>query len=83
MTKIIPKKKKCKKAKWLSEEALQIAEKRREVKDKGEREIYNQLRASMVAQMIKNLPTTQETRVQSLGWEDPLGKGKAIPTPVF
>ena len=32
-----PKKKKCKKAKWLSEEVLQIAEKRREVKDKGER----------------------------------------------
>ena len=35
-----PKKKKCKKAKWLSEEALEIAEKRREVKDKGKREIY-------------------------------------------
>ena len=35
--KAIPKKKKCKKAKWLSEEAFQIAEKRREVKDKGER----------------------------------------------
>ena len=35
--KTIPKKKKCKKAKWLSEEALQIAEKRREVKSKGER----------------------------------------------
>ena len=34
----IPKKKKCKKAKWLSEEALQIAEKRRKVKGKGERE---------------------------------------------
>ena len=34
--KTIPKKKKCKKAKWLSEEALQIAEKRREDKDKGE-----------------------------------------------
>ena len=33
--KTIPKKKKCKKAKWLSEEALQIAEKRREVKDEG------------------------------------------------
>ena len=38
MTKIIPKKKKCKKAKWLSEEALQIAEKRREAKGKGEKE---------------------------------------------
>ena len=38
-------KKKCKKAKWLSEEALQIAEKRREVKGKGERERYTQLNA--------------------------------------
>ena len=36
--KIIPKKKKCKKAKWLSEEGLQIAVKRREVKGKGEKE---------------------------------------------
>ena len=36
--KIIPKKKKCKKAKWLSEEALQIAVKRREAKSKGEKE---------------------------------------------
>ena len=38
MTKTILKKKKCEKAKWLSEEALQIAEKRREAKGKGERE---------------------------------------------
>ena len=38
--KTIPKKKKCKKAIWLSEEALQIAEKRREVKGKGEKERY-------------------------------------------
>ena len=38
--KTIPKKKKCKKAKWLSEEALQIAEKRREAKEKGEKERY-------------------------------------------
>ena len=38
--KIIPKKKKCKKAKWLSEEALQIAVKRREAKGKGEKERY-------------------------------------------
>ena len=38
--KIIPKIKKCKKAKWLSEEALQIAMKRREAKGKGEKEIY-------------------------------------------
>ena len=38
--KTIPKEKKFKKAKWLSEEALQIAEKRREAKGKGEKEIY-------------------------------------------
>ena len=38
--KTIPKKKKCKKEKWLSEEALQISEKRREVKGKGEKERY-------------------------------------------
>ena len=37
--KIIPKKKKCKKAKWFSEEALQIAEKRKEAKGKGEKDI--------------------------------------------
>ena len=43
MTKTILKKKKCKKAKWLSEEALQIAEKRREVKSKGKRERQTQL----------------------------------------
>ena len=43
--KTIPKKKKCKKAKWLSEEALQIAEKIREVKVKGEKERYTHLNA--------------------------------------
>ena len=43
--KIIPKKKKCKKAKWLSEEALQIAVKRREAKSKGEKERYSHLNA--------------------------------------
>ena len=45
MIKTIPKKKKCKKAKWLSEEALQIAEKRREVKGKGGKERYTHLNA--------------------------------------
>ena len=43
--KTIPKKKKCKKAKWLSEEALQIAEKRREPKGKGEKKRYTHLNA--------------------------------------
>ena len=43
--KTIPKKKKCKKTKWLSQEALQIAEKRREAKSKGEKERYTHLNA--------------------------------------
>ena len=45
MNKTIPKKKKCKKAKWLSDEALQIAEKRTEAKGKGEKERYTHLNA--------------------------------------
>ena len=45
LIKTTPKKKKCKKAKWLSEEALQIAEKRREAKGKGEKGRYTHLNA--------------------------------------
>ena len=45
VTKTIPKKKRCKKANWLSEEALQTAENRRKAKGKGERESYTQLNA--------------------------------------
>ena len=45
MIKTTPKKKKCKKAKWFSKEALQIAEKRREAKGKGEKERYTHLNA--------------------------------------
>ena len=43
--KTIPKKNNCKKTKWLSEEALQLPEKRREAKDKGEKERYEHLNA--------------------------------------
>ena len=45
--KTTPQKKKCKKAKWLSEEALQIAEKRREANEKGEKERYTHLNAEL------------------------------------
>ena len=45
VTKTIPQRKKCKKAKWLSEEALQIAEERRKAKGKGERERFTQMKA--------------------------------------
>ena len=41
------------------------------------------LRASLVAQMVKNPPAMQETRVQFLGWEDPLGKGLATHSSVL
>ena len=56
MIKTIPNKKKCKKAKWLSEEALQIAEKRREAKGKGEKERYTHLNAELqrIARRDKN-----------------------------
>ena len=55
MTKIIPEKKIWKKAKWLSEEALKIAEERTEAKDKGERERYTQLNAEFkrIARRVK------------------------------
>ena len=52
--KTIPKKKKCKKAKWLSKEALQIAVKRREAKGKGEKEGYNHLSAEFQRIARKN-----------------------------
>ena len=39
--------------------------------------------ASLVAQLVKNPPATLETWVQSLGWEDPLEKGKATPSSIL
>ena len=56
MIKTIPQKKKCKKAKWLSEEALHIAEKRREAKGKREKERYKRLNAEFqrLAREIRN-----------------------------
>ena len=47
MTKTIPKKKKCTRAKWLSEEALQIPEERRKAKSKGERNRYTKLNSEL------------------------------------
>ena len=58
--KTIPKKKKCKKAKWLSEEALQIAVNRREVKGKGEKERHTHLNAEFqrIARRDKKKPSS-------------------------
>ena len=39
--------------------------------------------ALLIAQLVKNLPTVQKTWVQSLGWEDPLKKGKATPSSIL
>ena len=53
--KTIPKKNKCKKAKWLSGEALQIAVKRREAKSKGEKERYIHLNAEFLSDQCKKI----------------------------
>ena len=71
--KTIPKKKKCKKAKWLSEEALQIAEKRRDAKGKGEKERYTHLNAAfqrMVRRDKKAFLGDQCKEIEeNIGWE--------------
>ena len=68
----------------MSEEALQIAEKRREGKSKLEKEKYTHLNAEfqiiVKAQTVKRRPAMWETQVRSLGWEDPLEKGKIYAT---
>ena len=65
-TKTIPKKKKCKKAKWLSEETLQIAVKRREEKSKGEKERYTYLNAEIqrIARRDKAFLSVQSKEIE-------------------
>ena len=72
LIKNIPEKKKCKKAKWLSEEALQIAEKRREAKGKGEQERYTHLNAEF--QRIARRDTKDFLSDQSKEIEENNGK---------
>ena len=72
--KTIPKKKKCKNAKWLSEEALQIAVKRREVKSKGEKVIYTHLNAEFqrIARRDKKAFLSDQCKKKwrkTIGWE--------------
>ena len=70
--KTIPKKKKCKKTKWLSGEALQIAVKRREAKSKGERERYKNLNAEFqrIARRIKKPSSMQRNRGKQQNGKD-------------
>ena len=71
--KTIPNKKKCKKAKWLSEEALQIAEKRREAKGKGEKERYTHLndKFQRIARREKKASSASNAKKQwkTIEWE--------------
>ena len=73
MTKTIPKKKKCKKAKWLSEEGLQIAGKRRKAKCKGEMERYTQTEGVLGGASGKEL-TCQCRRFKRRGFNSFSGK---------
>ena len=74
--KTISKKKKCKKAKWLSEEGLQTAEKRREAKGKGEKEIYTCLNADLqrIARRDKKAFLSDQDHLQ----EKEMQKGKMV-----
>ena len=74
MTKTIPKKKKCKKAKWLSEEALQIAEERKEEKGKGEREGDTQLNAEFQRIVRRNKKAFLSEQCKEIGENNRKGK---------
>ena len=89
VTKTIPKKKKCKKTKWLSDEALQIAEKGREAKDKGDRERYSQLNAEF-QRIAKRDKKTLSDQCKEIEEKNRMGKTRDlfnktgdIPTEIF
>ena len=70
MTKTIPRKKKCKKAKWLSEEALQIDEKRRNTKGKGERVLNTELQRIEREIRRPSSVTRERNRGKQQNWKD-------------
>ena len=72
------KKKKCKKAKWLSEEALQIAEKSREVKDKGERERYTHLNAEFQRVARRDKKAFLSNRCKEIEENNRMGKTRDL-----
>ena len=74
VTKTIPKKKKCTKAKWLSEEALQIAEEKREVKSKGEGERYIQLNAEFQRIARRDKKAFFNEQCKEIGGNNRMGK---------
>ena len=76
--KTIPKKKKCKKDKWLSEEALQIAEKRTEVKGKGENERYTCLNAEFQRIRRKDKITFLSDQCKEIEENNRMGKTRDL-----
>ena len=77
-SKIIPKKKKCKRAKWLSEEALQIAVKRREAKSKGEKERYTRLNAEFQRITRKDKKSFLSDQCKETEDNDRMGKTRSL-----
>ena len=76
--KTIPKKKKCKKANWLSEEALQIAVKRREVKSKGEKEGYSHLNAEFQRIARRHKKTFLSQQYKEIEENNRMGKNRDL-----
>ena len=76
--KTISKKKKCKKAKWLSEDALQIAEKRREAKGQGEKERYIQLNAEFQRLARRDKKTFLSDQCEEIKEKNRMGKTRDL-----
>ena len=77
--KTIPMEKKCKKAKWLSGEALQIAVKRREAKSKGERERYKNLNAEFQRIARRDEKAFLSDQCKEIEEKNRLGKTRSLP----
>jgi len=78
VTKTIPKKKKCKKAKWLSEEALQIAVKRREAKGKEEKERYSHLNAEFQRKATRDKKAFLSDQCKEIEENNRMGKTRDL-----
>ena len=76
--KTIPKKKKCKKAKWLPEEALQIAVKRREAKSKGEKDIYTHLNAEFQRKPRRDKKAFLSDQCKEIEEKNRMGKNRHL-----
>ena len=78
VTKTTPKKKKCKKPKWLSEEAIQIAEKRKEVKGKGEKKRYTHLNAEFQRIVMKDKKAFLSDQYKEIEENNRMGKTRDL-----